>query len=137
MRSRPSPLPSRAAHDDIYDPACDLVEATARMRRGAATLEDAQLAPALLGCIEAAIQDLVSTTASLEQTSVTVTTERAGEMADPRSRMLIERMQRGWTNLHEALIDAERAAAAARPLVARALAANPARSDRHRAKAER
>jgi hypothetical protein len=44
-------------------------------------------------------------------------------------------MQRA--NLQEALTDAERAAAAARPLVARAVAAHGALGNGHRAKADR
>jgi hypothetical protein len=130
MRSPPTPTPSRIPYDDIYDSASDLVEATARMRRAAAALEDAQLAPALLGCIEAALQDLLWTAAALEQTSIGVTTEYRRGRADPRTRSLVELMQRGWANLQETLTDAERATAAARPLVARALAATSARRDR-------
>jgi hypothetical protein len=104
-------------------------------RRRSATLDDAQLAPALLGCIEAALQDLVSTVAALEQTCAEVTAEHSGSHAEPRSRLSVERMQRA--NLQEALTDAERAAAAARPLVARAVAAHGARGNGHRAKADR
>jgi hypothetical protein len=137
MRSPPTPTPSRIPYDDIYDSACDLVEATARMRRAAATLEDAQLAPALLGCIEAALRDLLWTAAAFEQTSVRLTTEYRRGQADPRTRVLVERMQRGWANLQQTLADAERAAAAARPLVARALAATGARRDRRRPATDR
>jgi hypothetical protein len=131
MRSTPTPSPA-VPDDDIYDRACDLVDATARMRRAAGTLHDAQLAPALLGCIEAALQDLLWTAAALEQASLRVTTERRRGAADPRTRVLVERMQRGWANLQATLADAERAAGAARPLVARALAATAARRDRRR-----
>lgn len=122
MRSPPTQSPG-ITYDDIYDPACDLVEATARMRRAAATLQDAQLAPALLNCIEAALHDLAWTAAALEATSVRSTTEHRRGPADPRGPVLVERMQRGWANLQKTLMDAERTAAAARPLVARALAA--------------
>jgi|SRR3954447_7703699 hypothetical protein len=104
---------------------------------GRRALDEAQLAPALLGCIEAAFQDLVSTAAALEQTCAKVTTEHFGRQAEPRSRMLVERMERGWANLQVALTDAERAAAAARQLVARAVAAHGARSAGHRAKTDR
>lgn len=137
MRSPPTPSPSRVPYDDIYDPACDLVEATARLRRAAAAPENAHLSPALLGCMEAALQDLLWTAAALEQTSVRMITEHSRGRADPRSRLLVERMQRGWANLQETLIDAERAAAAARPLVARGLAATSAESRRRRLKTER
>jgi hypothetical protein len=125
-----------ARYDDIYDPACDLVEATSRMRRVAAAPENGQIAPALLGCIETALQDLAWTTAALEHASVGLATEHRRGWSDRRSREGLERMQRGYANLQDALVDAERAAAAARPLVARALAAaarrNRRRAERHR-----
>jgi hypothetical protein len=133
MRSPPSPS-AYFTLDDIYDRACDLVEATARMRRAAATLQDAQVAPALLNCIEAALHDLAWTAAALDATSIRSTAANRRGPADPRGPVLVERMQRGWRNLQQTLMDAERAAAAARPLVARALAATTVRS---RAKADR
>lgn len=137
MHSPPTPAPSRAPYDDIYDPACDLVEATARMRSAAAAPQNAELAPAILGCIEAALQDLLWTAAALEQTSGRLTGEHHRGQSDPRVRLSTERMQRAYANLQETLIDAERAAAAARPLVARAFAASRGRGDRRRTEAER
>src|SRR4051812_40043823 len=110
MRSPPTPSPS-ITYDDIYDPACDLVEATARMRRAAATLQDAQLVPSLLNCTEAALHDLPWTAAALEATTVRSTTEHRRGPADPRGPVLVERMQPGWANLQKNLMDAERAAA--------------------------
>ena len=43
------------------------------------------------------------------------------DCASLRAKLVIERMQRGYVNLEQALSDAQAAAAAARPLAARAL----------------
>src|SRR5213075_578809 len=72
--------------------------------------------------------DLACTAAARRETTVRLTTEHHRGPADSRSPMLVGRMQRGWANLQETLTDAERAAAAARPLVAHALAATSAGS---------
>jgi hypothetical protein len=96
------------------------------MRRAAAALETAQVAPAMLGCIEAALQDLLWASAAFELASARSTSGDRAAAAGAKTRPLVERMRRGYASLQEALVDAERAAAAAWPLVARALAAGTA-----------
>lgn len=90
--------------------------------------------PAVLGCIEAALHHLLWASATLEQTSARAVEERSADNMDAKIEPRVERMQRGYANLQDALADAERASAAARSLAARALtvagAAGTARSRR-------
>ncbi len=90
------------------------------IRRVAGSPEASRAVPAVLGCIESALQELVMASAALEQT----TTEFASsppECLGRRTERVAERMHRGFTNLQEALLDAQTAAAAARSLAGRAL----------------
>jgi hypothetical protein len=124
----------RAPDNEIYDRGCDLVEAAAAIRRVADAPETARAVPAVLGCIEAALQHLLWASAALEQTSARSVEERAEGCTDSRIKPRFERMQRGYASLQHALADAERASAAARSLAGRALtgagAAGTARSRR-------
>jgi hypothetical protein len=112
----------RSPDNELYDRGCDLVAAATAIRLVAGSPHAARAVPAVLGCIEAAMRELAEATAGLE----TTTDEAAGVRAShcrsnglpPRS----ERMHRGYANLRQALEDAERAAAAARPLAGRVLA---------------
>jgi hypothetical protein len=108
----------RAPDNELFDRGCDLVEAATSIRRVADAPEATRAVPAVLGCIEAALGELLLATAGLEET-----TARTGDQsADPR----FARMHVGYANLQIALADAERAAAAARSLAGRALEATGA-----------
>jgi hypothetical protein len=112
---------TRAPDNELYDRGCDLVEAAAAIRRVADAPEAARAVPAVLGCIEAALGELLWATAALEETSARKVEQSSG-CIDSRARRRSERMQLGYANLQTALADAERASAAARSLAGRALA---------------
>jgi hypothetical protein len=114
MRASQADSRRRDAGNELYDRGCDLVLAATAIRGAAAPLEAAGAAPALLGCVEAALRELGEASAVLQRTLLDV---RDAPAEDPR----IARMRLGFTNLHSALDDAEAAAAAARALAARAL----------------
>jgi hypothetical protein len=115
----------RSADNELYDRGCDLVAAATAIRQVAGSPPAARAVPAVLGCIEAALRELAEAAAGLERTTDEASTAHADrcQPIGPRS----ERMHRGYANLGQALEDAERAAAAARPLASRMLA--PAGSD--------
>ncbi len=118
----PTVSSARAPDNELYDRGCDLVVAATAIRRVADAPEAVRAVPAVLGCIEAALRELLCAAAALEQTSartVEPQTRSIGSSAERRS----ERMQRGYANLQTALADAERASAAARSLAGRALVA--------------
>jgi hypothetical protein len=113
---------TRPADNELYDRGCDLVEAAAAIRRVADAPEAVRAVPAALGCIEAALRELLWAAAALEETSARTVEQRSGS-ADWIATRRRERMQLGYANLQTALADAERASAAARSLAGRALAA--------------
>ena len=116
---RPPTLPpsiSREPDNELYDRGCDLVEAAAAIRRAAGERQAGRAVPAVLGCIEAALEELLWAAAALEQTTADL-----ARPADPRTKLVVQRMQHGYANLQQALSDAHAAAAAARPLAARSL----------------
>jgi hypothetical protein len=114
MRPSPASDPlARAPDNELYDRGADLVEAAMAIRRVAGSPGASRAVPAVLGCIEAALQELVMASTALE--------EAMEEVADGRTGRVAERMHRGYANLHEALFDAHTAAAAARSLTSRAL----------------
>ena len=113
---------TRAPDNELYDRGCDLVEAATAIRRVADAPEAVRAVPAVLGCIEAALRELLWATAALEETSARTVQQRSG-CADSSAKPRSERMQIGYANLQTALADAERASAAARSLAGRALAA--------------
>jgi hypothetical protein len=110
--------PTEIASTELYDRGCDLVAAAAAIRCTAITPEGAQAAPAVLGCIETALDELIEATAVLQSA-----TEHAAQSIPRRSGDAArDRMHRGFTNLGHGLRDAQLLAAAARALTARALA---------------
>ena len=116
-----SPSLERSADNELYDRGCDLVAAATAIRQVAGSRDAARAVPAVLGCIEAALRELAEAAAGLE-----LTTDEALAVCIHRARTLSpksERMHRGYANLRQALEDAERAAAAARPLASRVLMA--------------
>ena len=116
----------RDAGNELYDSGCDLVEAATAIRRAAAHPDAARAVPALLGCLEVAMHELAVASATLEQVLAGSLEAPASFAAEPRMHRRAARMERGFTNLYSALDDAEGAAAAARALVARSLAASAA-----------
>jgi hypothetical protein len=121
---------SREPDNELYDRGCDLVEAAAAIRRAAGSREAGRAVPAVLGCIESALEELLWASAALEQTTTDLT-EPTG-CASLRCKLITQRMQRGYSNLQQALSDAQAAAAAARPLAARSLRRSQARHGRRR-----
>jgi hypothetical protein len=109
--------PPREADNELYDRGCDLVEAATAIRRAASSRDGARAVPAVLGCIESALQELLWASAALELTTADVATRSAQRADNPRTM----RMHRGYANLQLALCDAQRAASAARSLASRAL----------------
>ena len=105
----------------MYDQGCDLVAAAAAIRQAAGVPEAARAIPAVLGCIESALQELLWATAALEHTSSELLQQNERDRPNPRIGLKAERMHRGYANLQQALADGERAAAAARSLAGRAL----------------
>lgn len=111
---------ARAPDNELYDRGCDLVEAATAIRRVADAPEAVRAVPAVLGCIEAALREMLWAAAALEETSARTVEQRSGS-ADWIAKRRAERMQLGFANLQTALADAERASAAARSLAGRAL----------------
>jgi hypothetical protein len=111
----------READNELYDRGCDLVAAAAAIREAAGHPEAARAIPAVLGCIEAALQELLWATGALEHTSSELLRQNQRDRSSPRTRLRAERMHRGYANLQQALGDGERAAAAARSLAGRAV----------------
>lgn len=115
MRLSPASDPlARAPDNELYDRGADLVEAAMAIRRVAGSPEASRAVPAVLGCIDSALQELAMASAALEQAM-------EEEVSVGRTDRVVERMHRGYANLHEALFDAHTAAAAARSLTSRAL----------------
>jgi hypothetical protein len=108
-----APAP-RAPDNELFDRGCDLVEAAVCIRRAADAPEAARAIPAVLGCVEAALRELLGATAELEQTTARTVEHSLDDLR-------FERMLTGYGNLQTALADAERAASAARSLAGRAL----------------
>jgi hypothetical protein len=108
----------RDADSELYDFGCDLVQAAVAICRGVSNPEAAPAVPAVLGCIEAALQELSHASAALQQANA----ESRQMAGDPRRRAIADRMERGYTNLTVALQDAQAAGHAARSLAARTFA---------------
>jgi hypothetical protein len=125
------PSISRDPDNELYDRGCDLVEAAAAIRRAAASRQAGRAVPAVLGCMESALEELLCACDGLEQTT-TELTPPSTDYVDPRAKAVAHRMRRGYRNLREALSDARAAAAAARSLAGRALHGGPLSSDRRR-----
>lgn len=96
----------RDPENELYDRACDLVEAAAAIRR-AMRPEAAAAVPALLGCLQAGLADLHLISAALAGSlDIDAGADRA-------------RLQRGLATLAAALHGAEATADAARVIVVR------------------
>ena len=108
---------AESAVNELYDHGADLVEAAAALRERAGIPAAARAAPAVVGCVEAALRDLTAATAALER----AVSSAVDDGADSRVSRRRARMRHGFTNLEVALHDAADAAAAARALAARAL----------------
>jgi hypothetical protein len=109
--------PARAPDNELYDRGADLVEAATAIRRVAGSPGASRAVPAVLGCVESALEELAMASEALEAAMAEVTPA----CPDPRTDRVVERMHRGYANLQEALSDAHAAAAAARSLTSRAL----------------
>jgi hypothetical protein len=117
--SRAHSASRRDADNELYDRACDLVEAAAGIRRCAADQAASPAIPAVLGCIEAALHELTGACEVLQQTNA----EGPATSSRPEPQAVMERLERGLTHLRVALEDAETASQAARSLAARRFAA--------------
>jgi hypothetical protein len=124
ITSRSSP---RAPDNELYDRGADLVEAAAGIRDAAGSLAAGRAVPAALGCIEAALGELLWAAAALERTTTELATGGPEVCPNPRTMRIAGRMHRGYANLQDALSDAQRAASAARSLAGRALTGANAR----------
>jgi hypothetical protein len=100
--------------NELYDRGCDLVEAAAAIRVAATSAEAVRAVPAVLGCMEAALDALAQASIELQATF------RGAPESTPGSAA--PRADRGIAHLENALCDAQVAAAAARALAARAVA---------------
>jgi hypothetical protein len=108
---RPS-APRRDADNELYGFGSDLVEAARGISRIAADPEAAPAVPALLGCIEATLEELSGACRDLQRA-------HAENPPEPSCQAVAERLDRGYTNLRVALQDARDASRAARALAAR------------------
>ena len=107
----------RDPENQLYDRACDLVEAAAAIRQ-AMRPEAAAAVPALLGCLHAGLEDLrLTTSALMDSLDVGASTGRG-------------RLEQGLANLATALHGAEAAADAARILVVGSTEPGAGRDDR-------
>ena len=122
--------PPREADNELFDRGCDLVEAATAIRRAADSRDAGRAVPAVLGCIESAMQELLWASAALEQTTADLTACDASLCPGPRATFVRQRMHRGYANLQQALSDAQRASAAARALASRALLGGLSRNEK-------
>lgn len=109
----------RSPDNELFDRACDLLDAARSLRSAADAADAGRAAPAVLGCLEAALHELSLTATGLEHISAQDSGTTASEGGGPDAR--VDRMHRGYANLREALGDAQTASSAARALAARAL----------------
>jgi hypothetical protein len=120
------PASRRDVENQLYDFGCDLVEAAAGISRCAADPDAARAVPALLGCIEAALDELGAASAALTRSNA----ESSPHARHPRTKAAVDRLDRGYANLHVALQDARAASHAARSLAARHAEATSGRVSR-------
>ena len=118
---------ARAPDNELYDRGADLFEAATAIRRVAGSPGASRAVPAVLGCIESALEELEGAAAALER-AVADAASTTPDCPDRRTERVTERMHRGYANLQEALSDAHAAAAAARSLTSRALGRPSGRS---------
>jgi hypothetical protein len=109
--------------NELYDHGCDLVQAARAIRTAAGSARATRAIPAVLGCFEAALEELLWAAALLEEAATRAVPRQA-------TNARADRLHRGYANLQRALDDAEVAAAAARALTARALGPDSPRQQR-------
>jgi len=127
MHASPATKPTPRSPDNVlFDQGCDLVAAASAIRRAAGAPGAARAVPAVLGCIESALRELMWASAALEQTTADLMEHDANDEPSARIAPIAQRMHRGFANLRQALSDGERASAAARSLAGRALTASGA-----------
>ena len=84
-----TPLPTeptrRDADNGLYDHGCDLVAAASAIRRAAGAPEATRAVPAVLGCMESALQELMWAAVALEQTSADHLEQNAHEHPSART----------------------------------------------------
>lgn len=122
MRSPTTPsLPRyRDTINEMYDRGCDLVEAAMAIRRAALTSDITPAVPALLGCIECALDELADASAALSEAPHGAPRQlSSGEVA---RRATSGQVRQAFVNLEIALEDARDAADAARAFASRASA---------------
>jgi len=111
----PSPAAADLDLNRIYDDASELVEAASRLRAAAGHRHTSPAHPAVIACIETALDDLRATVVAMDPGP-----DGADVDGDARRRSRVLRLRRGLGTLAVALGDAAVAAAAARALSARA-----------------
>jgi hypothetical protein len=107
--------------NELYDHGCDLVEAASAMRRAATEHDAARAAPAILGCIETALGELMDASTALETAAHRAVEARGSDCHDDL-RERHHRMRAGFADLGGALCTARDLAAAARTRTSMALA---------------
>ena len=86
VRGRPpSRKPARQPDNELFDHGCDLVQAAVAIRGAAASREGSRAVPAVLGCLESVLEELLWATALLEAT----TAQRSASAARALSRRVI------------------------------------------------
>ena len=116
----PDPDAARDPSNELYDHGFDLVEAATRLRNAASGAGVSRAAPAVLGCVEAALEQLTEAVGELGAVAGEAV-EDSTNGDDPRIAASRRRMLDGFVNLDAALRDARGFASAARALTARAL----------------
>jgi hypothetical protein len=111
--------PRPAADNELFDCGCDLVQAAAGIRRAAESPLAVRAVPAVFGCIESALEELLWASALLEETTGGLADHSARRRARSRDAERVDRTHRGFANLQQALADAQLASAAARGLARR------------------
>ncbi len=112
---------SRDAINEIYDRGCDLVEAAMAIRRAASAFDVTPAVPALLGCIECALDELADASVRLRDMSFEGRSDGvAGSEVVRGSAGSDDADARALASLEHALRDAREAADAARAFAARA-----------------
>jgi hypothetical protein len=105
----------------MYDRGCDLVEAAMAIRRAARTSDVTPAVPALLGCIECALDELADASAVLTETPHWAP-RRLRSSGVARRGATSGEVRQALVNLELALEDARDAADAARAFASRARA---------------
>jgi hypothetical protein len=119
------PRAGRAPDNELFDRACDLLDAGRAIRSAAGARDAGRATPAVLGCLQATLRELTLTATELEQISAQALDTGTKIRGEAEAHGRVRRMHRGYANLRQALVDAETASSAARALTARALGPAP------------